>query len=168
VQSDAAPKVEQPATTPELLESKTADGKTVRVNKADFEAGKTRLRTYTKDGETKPGPAIHRDNLDVDGSKKSANAEEAAKNPLFDVIGKKDGMPFKNKMAAVRELKQRGLSETHEVSEVDGGFVGRRKAEATPAAPIAAPQPANPKRNAELVELRRRLSVLRSIRKCLG
>lgn len=116
---------------PEFTTLKDRDGKTVTVRTADLSSARERMPTFTKEGKRRTA-WIHRDNLDPTGEKQAEGAKEMAGNPLFNVITTKDGGAFASEAAAERELRRRGLQETHEVvpaSEVsDGssGFVVRR------------------------------------------
>ncbi|MGE0106406.1 MAG: helicase-related protein, partial [Thiomonas sp.] len=132
--ADAARTDERTTTQPEAPEFTTLkdrDGKTVTVRTADLSGARERMPMFTKDGKRKT-TWIHRDNLDPTGEKQAEGAKEMADNPFFNVITTKDGSAFASEAAAERELRRRGLQETHEVvpaSEVSArssGFVVRR------------------------------------------
>ena len=98
---------------PEFTTLKDRDGRTVTVRTTDLNGERDRLPMFTKDGKRKPG-VIHRDNLDPTGEKLAGQAEEDAKNPLFDIITTKNGETFAAAGAAEREIYRRGLQATHE------------------------------------------------------
>ncbi|NLZ39773.1 MAG: hypothetical protein GX886_00685, partial [Comamonadaceae bacterium] len=137
-------KAAKPDDAPEFTTLKDRDGKTVTVRTADLSSDRERMPMFTKDGKRK-ATWIHRDNLDPTGEKQAEGAKEMAGNPLFNVITTKDGGAFASEAAAERELRRRGLQETHEVvpaSEVSArssGFVVRRAETAEQQQPDAAP-----------------------------
>lgn len=112
----------------DFMTIKTVYGDTVRVLRRDYEGQKKNiLGTYNKNGERIPEKAIHRDNLDIDGSKHKANAEENKNNPLFDILTTKEGNAFKTQAAAQREINRQGFQDSHQVipaSEVSSGTEG--------------------------------------------
>jgi hypothetical protein len=123
-----------PAAQPEFTTVKTVDGNSVTVRTADLAGDAPRLRQYTKDGKPKAVPAIHRDNLDPTGEKGAALAKDAAANPLFNTVTRKDGAPFGSRAAAQREVNRLGLTSTHDVVPTGNGFVGLAKTETVQAA----------------------------------
>lgn len=94
-----------------IVTTKSLDGKTVRVRRAQIDDGSERLRMFDANG--KSAGVIHRANLDPTGEKRAALAKRTAGNPLEDVIGRKDGSAFASQHAAQRELNRQGLSESH-------------------------------------------------------
>jgi len=127
---------------PEVVKVGMTQGGSVHVKKSDLDSNKDQLPMYTVDGKRKAG-TVARDNLDPTGEKLTQANAEAADNPLFDTITRKDGGAFATKMAALRELKVRGMADSHEVVPAEGGdgFVGRRKPqEAAPKTPDTAPK----------------------------
>lgn len=126
---------------PEFTTVKTVFGESATVRTADLNGDKPLLRQYTKDGKPKGTAKIHRDNLDPTGEKQAAANTEDASNPMFDVVTRKGGEPFASKIAAAREQKRRGLTDSHEVVEASvvspnaSGFVVMRKVAAQEADP---------------------------------
>jgi hypothetical protein len=102
-----------------LITTKTLNGKTVRVHQSDLAGDRQRIPTYSAGGDRVPNAAVHRLNLDPTGEKRAALAEQTAKNPLFDVVTRKDGSAFANRPAAQRELNRQGLQATHSVVAAD-------------------------------------------------
>jgi hypothetical protein len=143
------------ANEPEFTTLKTVYGDTVTVRTSDLKGDKPRLRQYTKDGKSKAVPAIARDNLDMTGEKRAAEAAENADNPLSNVITTKDGSTFASESAAARELNRIGMGATHEVVRAgvvqDGapGFVIRRKLADAMQSPATATQEQDAAVNAE-------------------
>ncbi len=173
---------------PERVKVMTRFGQNVYVNKADLDSDKDRFRHFTSTGKSLG--IIVRDNLDPTGEKRAESNREDADNPLFDVIGTRDGRAFASEAAALRERSMRGLDDTYDIVPMSGGFALKRKApaqeppaapapepapqvstrtpEPPPPAPTNPPAPAAQTRPEELIELRKRASVLKQLLECLG
>lgn len=144
---------------PERVKVMTRFGQNVYVNKADLDSDKPRMRHFTSTG--KPLGVIVRENLDPTGELRAADVADMADNPLFDVIGTRDGKVFATEAAAARESGMRSVGDTHDIVPMRGGFVLKRKqapatppVQGTPPAPrpepeaAPAPEPAAPTPNA--------------------
>ena len=143
----AAPPV---AAAPELVPVRSRFGNTVYVRSTDLSSDKARMRYFTSTGKTRG--VIARENLDPTGEKQAAENAADASNPLFDTILTMDGAAFASKLAATREMNQRGLKESHAVVAAPrGGFVIQRRtaqsdlpaATSTDTAPAQAGAPAS-------------------------
>ena len=128
----------------ELVKIKTFQGINTFVRKKDLEGDSTHLRMFTSTG--KNNGRIHRENLDPTGEKQAADNASNADNPLFDVVARKNGASFSNRLAARRAMAVQGLAESHEivpaadVSTNTPGFVIRRKQPKADEAETSQPQ----------------------------
>lgn len=117
----------------------TRFGQNVYVDRADWESDRPRMRHFTSTGKSLG--LIVRENLDPTGEGRAADVKEQAENPLFNVIGTRDGNVFASQGAAARERSMRGLVDSHDITPQGNGFVLKRKASADTQAPTA-PSPA--------------------------
>ena len=125
---------------PNRVKVMTRFGQNVYVNKADLDSNKERLRYFTSTGKSLG--VIVRENLDPTGEKRAAYAAETADNPLFDVIGTKDGKVFASEAAAARQRSMDGFVDTHDIVPMRGGFALKRKPKQEAEAPTDAAAPA--------------------------
>jgi N12 class adenine-specific DNA methylase len=117
---------EAASVTPELVKVRDLYGYDHHVLKSELDnPEKIKLRRHNAQGERVTGDRshVHRENIDQDGSKRAATAKD------MPYIARDGDLPFKTKASLLTAMKRRGATEaTHEVRDVNGGFVAVRKA----------------------------------------